>query len=77
MLLFAWCKADAAKRAIKAPPAAPLIVGIFALIGVPYYFFSTMPRRQAVISLFFALGVLVLMVATTLADFITYRAFAS
>lgn len=78
VLLFAWCKADAARRCIKAPPAAPLLVGFFALIGVPYYFLKTMPWRRAVISIFFAFGVLVLMmVATTLTDLITYRAFAS
>ncbi len=37
-LLFAWCKADAASRGTTPPPAAPLLVGMFALVGVPYYF---------------------------------------
>src|SRR5690349_635792 len=55
-LLFAWCKADAIKRAITPPPAAPLLVAMFALVGVPYYFLKSLPLRQAMVSIVLAAG---------------------
>jgi hypothetical protein len=45
--LFTWCKLDAAERGVVAPPAAALLVGAFAPIGVPYYFLRTMSLRSA------------------------------
>jgi len=39
LLLFSWCKAHAEEHAIKAPPGAPLLVAVFAPIGLPYYAF--------------------------------------
>jgi hypothetical protein len=38
ILFFAWCKAHAAARGIVPPTYAPLLVGIIAPIGIPYYF---------------------------------------
>jgi hypothetical protein len=64
-LLFSWCKADAACRGITPPLGAPLLVGLFALVGVPYYFLRTMRLRQALISTGRALGVFLLMWITT------------
>jgi apolipoprotein N-acyltransferase len=63
-LLFCWCKADAAYRGIAPPSGAPLLVGAFALVGVPYYFFRTRPLRQALTSTARAVGVFVLMGVT-------------
>ena len=77
-LLFAWCKADAANRAITPPAAAPLLVGIFALVGVPYYFLKSLPLQQAGIAIARAAGLFLLMGATTVVlDMIASRAFAS
>jgi hypothetical protein len=50
VLLFLWCKADAAKRKVTPPFAALLLVPFVAPIGIPYYFFRTMPRRAAVVA---------------------------
>jgi hypothetical protein len=47
ILLFTWCKADAAARGIAVPAAAPILVALIAVIGVPYYFFRTMPFGRA------------------------------
>jgi len=47
ILLFTWCKADASARGIVAPVAAPILVALIAIIGVPYYFFRTMPFGRA------------------------------
>ena len=37
ILLFAWCKAHAQANYIKPPTGAPLLVGVLALVGLPYY----------------------------------------
>jgi apolipoprotein N-acyltransferase len=77
-LLFAWCKADAASRAITPPPAAPLLVGIFALVGVPYYFLKALPIRQARSAIALAAGLFLLMgVTTVVLDMVASRVFAS
>jgi|SRR5580658_9679365 hypothetical protein len=49
--LFAWCKLNAAERHISAPPAAPLLVGLLGVVGVPYYFFKTLPVRSALFAI--------------------------
>jgi len=62
-LLFAWCKADAAERGISPPKGAPVLVALFAPVGVPYYILRTRPWRAAAVSIlraflfFLALGV--------------------
>ena len=77
-LLFSWCKADAAHRGITPPLGAPLLVGMFALVGIPYYFLRTMPLRQALIFTARAAGVFVLMGITTgVAAAVAARVFAS
>jgi hypothetical protein len=63
-LLFAWCKADAANRAITPPPGASLLVGMAALVGIPYYFLKTLPLGRAIVSIAWALGMFVLMIIT-------------
>jgi len=50
-LLFAWCKADAAERGISPPKGAPVLVALFAPVGVPYYFLRTRPWRAAAVSI--------------------------
>lgn len=47
ILLFTWCRADAAARGIAVPPAAPILVALVAIIGVPYYFFRALPFGRA------------------------------
>ena len=47
-LLFAWCKADASNRGIAVPAAAPILVALLAIVGVPYYFFRVLPFGRAV-----------------------------
>lgn len=47
VLLFAWCKAHARTNAIQAPTGAALLVGVFPLVGVPYYAFRGYPWRRA------------------------------
>jgi hypothetical protein len=42
VLLFVWCKADAAARGIDPPSPSALLVGLLAPVGVPYYFFRSM-----------------------------------
>jgi hypothetical protein len=49
-LLFFWCKAHAASRGIEAPTGSAQLIFLFALVGVPVYFFRTMPWRDAVIA---------------------------
>jgi lysophospholipase L1-like esterase len=64
-LLFFWCKADAAYRAISPPFGAPLLVAIFAPVSIPYYFLRTRPIGQALLATAKAVGVFVLMGITT------------
>jgi len=51
VLLFAWCKADAASRGITPPAASPVLVAFVAPIGVPYYFIRSMSWRAAAIAI--------------------------
>lgn len=47
ILLFTWCRTDAADRGIVAPTAAPILVALLAIVGVPYYFFKELPFDRA------------------------------
>ncbi|TAJ54818.1 MAG: hypothetical protein EPO48_03595 [Nevskiaceae bacterium] len=57
---FAWCKAHVASRGIREPTGSAFWVGAIAIIGVPLYFFRSMPWRQAAWSTLKALGFLIL-----------------
>lgn len=56
LLLFFWCKAHAASRGIEAPTGSAPLIFFFALVGVPVYFFRTMPWRDALIATLKALA---------------------
>lgn len=76
-LLFAWCKADARHRGIEPPTGAPLLVALFALIGIPYYYFKILPPLRAAVHAAAALALLVfLMWLTSVAQWLTLRALA-
>jgi hypothetical protein len=60
--LFTWSKADAAERSVK-PGGAPILIALASPIGLPYYFFRTMPARQALLAIAKALGLFLLMIA--------------
>jgi apolipoprotein N-acyltransferase len=49
--LFIWCKLNAAERQIVPPAVAPLLVGVLAPIGVPFYFLRTLPLRSALLAI--------------------------
>ena len=51
VLFFFWCRADAAARGIRPPPAAPLIVALIAIVGVPYYYMKVLPLSRALIAI--------------------------
>jgi hypothetical protein len=46
-LLHRWCKADASLRGIEPPFGSAAMVAFLAPIGVPLYFFRTMPFASA------------------------------
>jgi hypothetical protein len=48
VLLFVWCKADAAARGIDPPAASTPLVALLAPVGVPYYFFRSMAWPAAI-----------------------------
>lgn len=47
VLLFSWCRADAAARGLRPPAAAPILVALIAIVGVPYYFIRVLPFPRA------------------------------
>lgn len=47
ILMFTWCKADCAQRAITPPGGAALLVAYVALIGIPYYYFRILTPLKA------------------------------
>ena len=61
-LLFVWCKAHASARGIEPPSPAPLLVGLIAPIGVPYYFYRSMPWPAASVATIKALCYFVFLV---------------
>ena len=71
---FSWCKLDATERGIDSPPAAPLLVGIFAPIGAPYYFLRTMPLRPALLAILKgALFIVGISFAESIASYVSSR----
>jgi peptidoglycan/LPS O-acetylase OafA/YrhL len=70
-LLFTWCQVDSNERQVPMPNGARLFVALFALLGVPYYYFRSSPpleaaKRTAMAVLF---G-LVMLVAAFLGDYV-------
>jgi hypothetical protein len=59
ILFFAWCKAHAEANAVKPPVAAPMLVGIFAPAGIPYYAFRAYGFRRGLLLCLMALLVLI------------------
>jgi predicted phage tail protein len=78
VLLFAWCKADATHRGIEPPNGAALLVGLFALIGIPYYYFRILPPLRAAAHAATALALLVSsMVLAGVAQWLTLKVLQS
>jgi multisubunit Na+/H+ antiporter MnhE subunit len=72
ILLFGWCHFHAEEKHVKAPRAGKFLVGFCAPVGLPYYFFSTMSARHAVIACFRAVGFFVVtLVAVVVAAHLT------
>jgi len=69
ILGFAWCKAHASSRRITAPSGSGLFVALFAPIGVPVYFFRSMPWRTVSIATLKAIAYFVVLVALLEAGF--------
>jgi hypothetical protein len=70
-ILFAWCRADAKHRGIRPPTGAPLLVGLVALVGVPYYFYRILPPGKATLRVLAAIGIFILSaMSTALSDWI-------
>ena len=61
ILCFAWCKAHAMTRGIEPPSGSALLAGLLPLVGVPAYFFRSMPWRTATIASLKSIGVVVVM----------------
>lgn len=49
ILCYMWCKADATVRGAIPPNGAALWSGLFPPIGIPLYFFRSLPLRQALV----------------------------
>jgi len=50
-LLFTWCKSHAATLGIAPPAGAPLLVGLIAPVGIPYYFFRVFSWHRAFLAM--------------------------
>jgi hypothetical protein len=57
-LIFFWCRFDAAARKASLPPWNQALIIAVALVGVPVYFFRTMPWREATLATLKAAAVL-------------------
>lgn len=53
---YAWCKAHQRARGIKLSNFYAMLVALIAFIGVPLYFYRTMPVKQASWSTLKAIG---------------------
>jgi len=61
IFLFMWCKADTSERQVPPPPAATVLVGLAAPLGIPYYFLRALPWRQAAVLIVLAIAAYVCM----------------
>lgn len=60
ILLYSWCKADAAARQAEPPGVAALLVAFVPPLGIPYYLLRSRPWRKAFLAIAAAAGLLVL-----------------
>lgn len=63
ILIFLWCRAHAAQRRVKVSRATAMFAALVAIVGVPLYFFLTMPLRNAAVALLKAACFLLLVLA--------------
>jgi len=56
VLVFFWCKADAAARQIPLPVGAAFLAALIPPVGVPIYFFRAQPWRNALLLTVYALA---------------------
>ena len=56
VLSFAWCKAHAASRGIAPPSGSAVLAALLPPVGVPVYFFRSMPWRVASFATLKAVG---------------------
>lgn len=61
ILSFAWCRAHAEARGITPPTGSALAAGVFPPLGVPLYFFRSMPWRTALVATLKTVGYIVLL----------------
>ena len=63
ILLYMWCKADAAARSVQPPPGAIPLLAVLLPVGWAYYIFATRSLLRAigviVCSILFAGGIVV------------------
>ena len=67
VLVYLWCKADAASRREPPPAGAPLFAALLPPVGVPTYFFRSRPLRPALVASGTALVYVVLLVSLSVA----------
>src|SRR5262245_36507451 len=70
VLCYLWCRSHAAARGIVPPAGSAIVAGVLPVVGVPLYFFRSMPGRQALVASLKTLGLLFIMVAVFLAGFV-------
>src|SRR5438270_442789 len=60
VLLYMWCKADAAARNAIPRNGAALFAVLFPPLGVPFYLFQSRPWRKALLGVGLAIALLML-----------------
>jgi len=70
VLCYLWCRSHAAARGIVPPAGSVILAGVLPIVGVPLYFFRSMPWQRAFRACFKALGLLIIMVIVFLAGFV-------
>jgi hypothetical protein len=61
-LIFFWCRFHASARNASLPAWNSMLIVALAIVGVPVYFFRTMPRREAFWATVRAAGVFVALI---------------
>lgn len=60
VLLYMWCRADAAARNASPRNGSALLAAIFPPLGVPFYLFQSRPWRKALLGVGLAIALLML-----------------